>query len=50
MEGEEVEELVEFGEHFVANVCKVRIGRAAVRVRQQIRQEVSNTRLDETDG
>lgn len=50
MEGEEIEELVEFGKHFVANICKVGIGRAAVRVWQQIRQEVANTRLDETDG
>ena len=49
MEGEEIEELVELGKHFVADVCKVGIGRAAVRVRQQILQEVVNTRLDETD-
>jgi hypothetical protein len=34
MESEEVEELVELGEHFVANICKVGIGRAAIRVWQ----------------
>lgn len=50
MEGEEVEELVELGKHFIANVCKVGVGRAAISVRQQIRQEISNTRLDKTDG
>jgi hypothetical protein len=34
MKGEEVEELVELGKHFVANVCKVGVGRAAVSVWQ----------------
>jgi hypothetical protein len=38
MESEEVKELVEFGKHLVANVCKVRISRAALSVWQQIRQ------------
>jgi hypothetical protein len=32
MESEKVEELVELGKHFIADVCKVGISRAAVRV------------------
>lgn len=50
MESEEIEELVEFRKHFVANRCKVGICRSARRVRYQVGYKIIDTCLDETDG